>query len=70
MAISAQDMLDKYLAAEMAVLDGKETMFNGRKVVMADLPQIIAGRKEWERRVSAQAAAAQGSPGYALATFH
>jgi len=70
MAINPQDMVDKYLAAELAVLEGKETWFNGRKVVMADLPQIIAGRKEWERRVNAQAAAAQGSPGYSLATFH
>jgi hypothetical protein len=69
MAITAQEMLDKYLAAEMAVLEAKETWFNGRKVVMADLPQIQQGRKEWERRVNAERAAAQGSPGYSLATF-
>ncbi|WP_395593078.1 primosomal replication protein PriB/PriC domain protein (plasmid) [Pseudomonas sp. B26140] len=69
MAISAQEMLDKYLEAEAAVLEGKEINFNGRKLVRADLPQIIAGRKEWERRVNALASAARGNPGYSLATF-
>ena len=37
--VSAQDMLDKYLAAEMAVLEGKEITFNGRKQV------ILAGHR-------------------------
>jgi hypothetical protein len=60
-------MLDKYLAAEAAVLDGKEIMFGGRKVVYADLPQIIAGRKEWERRVALEMRG--GRPGYSLASF-
>lgn len=64
-----QDMIDKYLVAEMTVLEGKEIMFNGRKQVMADLPQIVAGREGWERRLKAAMAAAKGSPGYALATF-
>lgn len=67
MAVNPQDMLDKYLAAEMAVLEGKEIMFNGRKQVMSDLPQIIAGRQEWERRVNNRHF--QGSPGYSLARF-
>ena len=69
MAVSAQDMLDKYLAAEMAVLEGKEIIFNGRKQVMADLPQIIAGREGWERRVKAEQRAARGGLGFSLATF-
>lgn len=67
MAVNPQDMLDKYLAAEMAVLEGKEIMFNGRKQVMSDLPQIIAGRQEWERRVNNRRF--QGNPGYSLARF-
>lgn len=67
MAVTAQEMLNKYLEAEAAVLEGKETWFNGRKVVMADLPQIIAGRKEWERRVTSEQS--RGRPGYSLATF-
>ena len=54
----------------MAVLEGKEIIFAGRKQVMADLPQIRAGRLEWERRLAAQQnAAAGGRPGYSLATF-
>lgn len=69
MAINAQEMLDKYLEAEAAILLGKTTIFNGRTHTMAELPQIQAGRREWERRVSARRDAAQGSPGYALAEF-
>ncbi len=69
MAISAQEMLDKYLEAEAAILLGKTIIFNGRTQTMAELPQIQAGRREWERKVNAQRNAAQGSPGYSLATF-
>ena len=70
MGVNAQTMVDRYLEAELAVLEGKEIIFAGRKQVMADLPQIRAGRLEWERRLAAQQnAAAGGSPGYALATF-
>jgi len=69
MAINAQEMLDKYLEAEAAILLGKTITFNGRTQTMAELPQIQAGRREWERRVIAQRNAVQGSPGYALATF-
>lgn len=69
MAITAQDMVDRYLEAEAAVLLGQEVIFNGRKQVMADLPAIRAGRAEWERRVAAQQAAALRRPGYSLAQF-
>lgn len=68
-AITAQDMVDRYMAAEIAVLDGKETMFNGRKMVMSDLADIQKGRLFWERRVAAQQAAVIGRPGHALAVF-
>ena len=54
MAVTAQEMLDMYLQAEADVLAGKDVQFNGRRVVMADLPQIRAGRVEWERRVAQQ----------------
>ncbi|CAM5295946.1 primosomal replication protein PriB/PriC domain protein [Pseudomonas fragi] len=70
MAVDPQTMIDRYLEAELAVLDGKEITFNGRKQVMADLPQIRAGRLEWERRLaSQQRALAGGRPGYSLAVF-
>lgn len=67
MAVTAQEMLDMYLQAEADVLAGKDVQFNGRRVVMADLPQIRAGRVEWERRVAQQQRG--GRPGYSLATF-
>lgn len=68
-APTAQDMVDRYLAAEIAVLDGKETFFQGRKVVMSDLADIQKGRLFWERRVAAQSASDAGRPGHALAVF-
>lgn len=69
MAVTAQEMVDLYLEAERNVLAGKETWFAGRKIVMADLPQIIAGRESWERRLAAQVNANRGRSGFALATF-
>lgn len=69
MAINAQEMVDLYIEAEKAVLLAKEMGFKDRKTVMAELRDITANREKWERRLNAQLAAAQGSPGYALATF-
>lgn len=67
-AINAQEMVDRYLQAEADLLEGgKDVQFNGRRVVMADLPQIRAGRLEWERRAAAEARG--GRSGHALATF-
>ncbi|KJK05317.1 hypothetical protein [Pseudomonas tussilaginis] len=65
MAVNPQEMLDLYMQAERDVLAGKDTQFNGRRVVMSDLPQIIKGRQEWEQRV----AASRGGPGFAVAVF-
>lgn len=64
-----QQMVDKYLQAEMDVLEGKTTIFNGRTLTMADLPDIRAGRAEWERRVSTATRTARGDRGYSLASF-
>ncbi|SNB63657.1 hypothetical protein SAMN02745900_01194 [Pseudomonas sp. URIL14HWK12:I8] len=66
MAVNPQEMLDRYVQAECDVLAGKDVTFGGRRMVMADLPQIIKGRQEWEQRV---AAASRGGPGYAVAVF-
>ena len=52
---TATDMLAKYLAAEAAVLEGKEVSLGDRKLRMEDLASITAGRKEWERRVQQEA---------------
>lgn len=67
---TATDMLAQYLAAEAALLQGKEARLeNGRSLRMEDLAEVRAGRKEWEARVAAETAAAAGAPGlgYSLA---
>ena len=56
------EMLSAYLEAELALLKGKEVWFGDRKLRREDLPEIRAGRQEWERRVSAEAGAAAGLP--------
>jgi hypothetical protein len=58
----ATDMLAKYLQAETAVLEGKDVSFGDRRLSMANLPEIIAGRQEWERRVAAERARANRAP--------
>jgi hypothetical protein len=66
---TATEMRDLYLAAEAAVLKGQSFRLGERQVTRADLAQIITGRKDWERRVSAEASAAAGNAGYAIADF-
>lgn len=51
---TATDMLQKYLAAEAAVLEGKEARIGDRTFRSEDLVQIIAGRREWEAKVAAE----------------
>lgn len=72
------EMYDAYLAAELAVLAGKEARLsiNGvdRTVRREDLDMIRAGRAEWETKVNAAASTAAGRPtigglGYAVADF-
>lgn len=59
---TATEMLAKYLAAETAVLEGKDVSFGDRRLSMANLPEIIDGRKEWERRVAEETARANKTP--------
>ncbi|MGK5024599.1 hypothetical protein [Janthinobacterium sp. RB2R34] len=71
---TATDMLAKYLAAEAAVLEGKEVSLGDRKLRMEDLSSITAGRKDWERRVQQEDATAANAPTiggltYSLASF-
>lgn len=54
---TATEMLAKYMAAESAVLEGKDVSFGDRRLGMADLPDIRAGRKEWENRVAQESMA-------------
>ncbi|NYE62198.1 hypothetical protein FHW58_003413 [Duganella sp. 1224] len=59
---AATEMLAKYLTAEAAILEGKEVSFGERKLRMEDLDMVIAGRKDWEAKVAAEAANAAGRP--------
>lgn len=66
--LTPQQMVALYLQAEAdLVANGKEMQFNGRRWLMAELPQLQAGRLYWERRAAAQSRA--GRPGYSLAAF-
>ncbi|AWH36653.1 primosomal replication protein PriB/PriC domain protein [Stenotrophomonas sp. ZAC14D1_NAIMI4_6] len=55
MPTPAQTMLDMYLAAEVAVLQGQSFRMGERQLNRADLAEIRAGRREWEAKVSMQA---------------
>lgn len=66
----ARRMLQRYLEAEDAVLDGRTITFGGRSHTMVDLPQLREGRKEWERKVKAlERSSTGGAAPYSLASF-
>ncbi|MDN2675648.1 hypothetical protein [Janthinobacterium sp. SUN033] len=70
----ATDMLAKYLAAEAAILEGKEVKLGDRTLRMEDLGSVIIGRKEWQQAANHEIAAAGRTPsigglGFALARF-
>lgn len=70
---TATDMIAAYLAAEKAILEGKDVSFQGRRVAMEDLDSLRKGRQEWEARARAeqQPAGRRGGLGnYAVASFH
>jgi hypothetical protein len=58
---TAQQMLDRYIQAELALLDGKTVQFGGRTLSMESLAEIRKGRMEWEQRVAAEQAARRGN---------
>lgn len=60
---TATDMLAAYLAAESAILTGKEVRWtDGRLLRREDLAEIRKGRQEWEARVGAENATTAGQP--------
>lgn len=59
---TATEMLAAYLAAEAAVLQGKEAQIGDRKYRSEDLPAIRAGRAEWEAKVASEQGKAAGVP--------
>jgi hypothetical protein len=69
---TATDMLTKYLEAEAAILSGQMVRWGERTLQRADLPEVRAGRREWESRVNAEAGTALKAPsigglGYSVA---
>ncbi len=65
-----QEMLDAYINAEQAILAGKSYTIGGRTVQMEDLQWIQAGRREYERKVSAASAGSSTGGGAAIATWN
>jgi hypothetical protein len=65
----AQTMVSAYLAAEKQLLLGKEVRMGGpgldRWLRLEDLPEIRAGRKEWEARATALQASTSATPTFA-----
>ena len=59
---TATEMLAAYLAAETALLLGKEASIGDRRLRFEDLSEIRSGRKEWEARVAAENAAISKRP--------
>jgi len=66
---AASDMLAKYLAAEQAILEGKEARWADRVLRMEDLAEIRRGRQEWEARVQAESRQSAAAPSLGGAAF-
>lgn len=64
---TASDLLAKYLAAEMAILDGQSYRMGDRMLTLADLGMVQKERAALERRVQGETSG--GSARYQLADF-
>lgn len=62
-------MLQKYIEAEMAVLDGKSVELNGQSMTMESLSEIRKGREAWERRLQLLLDSQRRRPQHSLARF-
>lgn len=51
---TATDMLQKYLDAETALLQGQTVRWGDRQLTRANLVEIQQGRREWERRAASE----------------
>ena len=51
---TASDMLASYLAAESAIHRGQKYRWGDRELTRADLAMVQAGRREWERKATAE----------------
>ena len=57
----AQDRLDAYMAAELAVLQGQEYRIGERLLKRADLAEIRSGIIMWENKVNELAMSDEGT---------
>ena len=64
---TAQEMVQFYTDAEIAVLKGQRVRFGERDLTRADLAEIRDGRREWQRICNAESGS--GSARYATADF-
>ena len=65
------DMLERYLEAERAVLEGQAFQWHdGRRLTMANLPEIQRGRAYWERRVTQRKRQVMGGISTSTARFY
>ncbi|MFW5386629.1 hypothetical protein [Yersinia sp. 2542 StPb PI] len=64
-----ENMIQRYAAAEMAVLEGKFITFNGQSMAMENLSEIRKGRDVWERRLANLLASRRRRPMYKVARF-
>ncbi|WP_313687556.1 hypothetical protein [Pantoea sp.] len=62
-------MLQRYIEAELAVLDGKSIEINGQSMTMESLSEIRKGREYWQRQLQQCIDAQRGRPQYSLARF-
>ncbi|AWH46040.1 DUF6148 family protein [Stenotrophomonas sp. ZAC14A_NAIMI4_1] len=66
---TAQEMLDFYIDAEVAVLGGQTVRLGDRQLTRADLAEIRSGRKEWQAAVLRVSAAASRRARWGNADF-
>jgi hypothetical protein len=65
-----QTIIDAYMAAELAVLQGKAHTLNGRSVTRENLGDIREGRQEWEQKLlSVKSRNAGANTLYSVADF-
>ena len=64
-----QNMIDRYAAAELSVLEGKSITFNGQQMTLQNLTENRKGPQEWEPRQATLNNKRRGRPGYRLARF-
>lgn len=64
---TATEMVALYLEAEKKILKGQSVKMGERNLTMANLSEVVAERKQWERRVASENNKGRG---YSLASFY